>query len=89
MTTYAPQPDLWTDSILDRIIDMLAAEGRVFSADDVWQDRFGLHPDNTKHGELGAAFRRAAAEGRIVMAGVTTSRRPSRHGALVRTWRGC
>lgn len=36
----------------------------------------------------GALFRKAHADGIIEHAGVTASRRPSRAGGLVRTWRG-
>ena len=88
MSANRPKPDVWVDAVLDQVVEHLAASGELFSADDCWRPLYGLDPEALKRGELGAAFQRAHTAGLIRPVGVQTSRRRSRHGALIRVWRG-
>ena len=87
---FLPEPDGWVSSVLDEIIEQLAREGRDFTADDVRQPRFWGERDdeNVRHGDVGAAFRRAARHGVIELAGYRNSTRPERRHGLLRVWRG-
>ena len=75
-------PD-WNDAAWGTLI-RLARSGREFSADDL-VDAAG---SPSSPGATGALFAHAARQGLIRMAGVTTSRRLTRHGSLQRVWRG-
>jgi hypothetical protein len=67
-----------------KAIAELTKAGDEFTADDVraWSGPFSL-PD-----VIGAAFSAAKKAELIRVAGVTTSKAVSRHGGVVRTWRG-
>ena len=67
-------------------LERLARSGREFTSDDL-VDAVGL-PVASSTNAVGALFRAAARRRLIVTTGATTSRRASRAGGLVRTWRG-
>lgn len=73
----------WADAAFEEL-ERLAAGGHDFCADDLVAE-VG-QPDSP--GAVGAAFSSAAKSGLIRHLGYTTSRRVSRHGGLVRVWRG-
>lgn len=83
-----PAPDGWNETLLDQVIEQLAAEGHPFTADHVRDPRFGLDPAAARHGDLGAAFRRARARGLVEVVGYRTSTHRPRHGGLIRVWVG-
>ena len=74
----------WDRSIYRSKILALAATGHPFVSDDVAD---GM-PDLDHPNRLGAIMRAAAAEGLIEAVGYQPSTKPSRHGAIVRVWRG-
>lgn len=80
------QTVLWKDAIAV-IIDQVAALGDPFTNDDVRAaaqlDGLGepTHPN-----AWGAATSAASKRGDIKPCGYTTSKQPSRHGAVVRLW---
>jgi hypothetical protein len=74
-----------------RSIERRAAAGVVFGADDVFWDveaEVGDLPISGSPNYLGGAFLAAKHAGIIAPAGVTTSRRRSRHAGLQRLWIG-
>lgn len=81
--------DSWTWFPARAALLQLAAEtagtGTTFEAYAL-TERFGIEMDHPNR--WGALFRCAATEGLIVQVGYVGSRRPSRAGGLVRTWRG-
>ena len=80
----AAEPEWWDRT--DRAIDQMARSGEEFTADDP-AFRF-LAEVAPGPGALGAAFRSAAAGGRIRSVGYVRSTRPSRHGAPIAVWVG-
>lgn len=72
--TYANADGWWRDCAW-RAVEFLAAGGGDFTAPD--------HPNR-----WGALFRAAMTAGLIVPVGFTTSTRRSRHGGILRVWRG-
>jgi len=67
------------DNVVEQVRE-LAATRHEFDADDV--EAFD------RRGVVGAAFAHLRRSGEIVVAGYGISRRPQRHGALTRRWRG-
>lgn len=65
-------------------VELLAAEGLEFSADDL-HERVGSPSSN---GALGAVFQTAARDGLIRLVGYRRSRRLSRRGSVVGVWVG-
>lgn len=80
--TYEPHKRLIVDTI-----EAMAREGIVFTSDDVLE-RAGLVQPLGSTGALGALVTGAASRGVIEAVGFAQSRRPSRNGAWIRTWRG-
>lgn len=83
MRTAEHTSDVRVRAALETVIRDLAATGQEFTADQVRQQVDPASPQL-----LGAAFSRAARDGIIVCVGATTSASPSRHGGLLRVWRG-
>lgn len=81
--------DRWSFNPAMLAIKVLAVEtfesGGVFEAYDATQ-RFGIELDHPNR--WGGLLSSAAAQGLIVRAGFTESRRPTRAGGLCRVWRG-
>jgi hypothetical protein len=76
-------------AVLDEI-GRMAALGILFTSDDVIEAVLGnveAQPLGSV-GALGAIFQAAVRAGTIEPAGFAPSRRPSRHGAWIRVWRG-
>jgi hypothetical protein len=68
-----------------------AKQGKPFSSDDVIEaighlDQF--HMPNGANNMVGQMFRQAHTDGLIEPVGFTKSRQPTRHGGMVRLWRG-
>ena len=74
-------PDLYDAALA--AIEVRAATGEVFSADDIRGDLGGVSGPS-----VGSAFRTAATKGAIRIHGVTNARSLSRHGSISRLWRG-
>lgn len=87
MTLSAPDgTDTWWWSCARTALLTEARSGRVFAADDL-QEQYGLlDPDHPSR--WGALFRTAVTEGLIAHVDYRRSRRPSRAGGVLRTWRG-
>lgn len=64
------------------VIRRLAWSGRTFSADTVRAETV------IASNAIGAAFRHCHTQGLIEAVGYVTSRSPSRHGGVLRLWRG-
>lgn len=79
--------DAWWASGARQAIETLAAVGLPFTADALREDPFNL-PDPHHPSQIGAAFRAASQAGLIRPVGYATSLVPSRHGGVVRLWRG-
>lgn len=79
--------DLWWRSCAEQAVEVLAASGQVFSADDIRGDLFGLEePRHPSH--WGALLSAASKAGTIEPAGFAISTSPSRRGGVLRLWRG-
>lgn len=69
----------------------LAAEGKPFTADAL-TNLIGFpdddHTPNAKNNLIGTLFCCASRDGIIRPLGFTASRRPQRHGNLIRVWQG-
>ncbi len=74
----------WDRGRLTRFITMMAASGVTFTADSC-RDAL-LEADHPNR--VGAAFMAASRAGLIVCVGVEPSRTSTRHGGLLRVWRG-
>lgn len=82
-----PPPDRWWSDGAGRAIEHLAATGRPFGADELFDDPFTLPaPPHPSH--VGAAFRAAFARHLIEPVGYRGSRRATRHGGVQRVWVG-
>jgi len=78
--------DMWWHSCAMSALRTEAASGRVFGADTL-SEVYHLHdPDHPAR--WGALFRSAVAEGIIRHVDYRPSRRPSRQGGVIATWRG-
>jgi hypothetical protein len=75
----------WSDGAFRAVVD-IAKTRLPFEAYDV-QVGYAL-PEPHHPSAWGAVFRIAYERGIIVPAGAMSSRKPSRHGSLVRLWRG-
>ena len=64
------------------VLERLAGTGATFTADDVRSEVV------VASNAVGAAFRHAARQGLIEQVGFVSSQAPSRHGAVIRSWRG-
>ena len=73
----------WRDGAYRKLV-MLATSGRIFTADHLLD---GL-PEPDQPCCVGGLFMAASKSGLIECVGATPSRRASRHGGLVRMWRG-
>jgi hypothetical protein len=82
-TLTDPESRQWQDEAF-AAIEERAAGGFEFDAQDIRRD-VGRAPSA---GAMGAVFRRAAQAGIIQSVGVRCSSAISRHGGLVRIWRG-
>lgn len=82
--TYGNADDWWRDCAW-RGVEYLAAAGADFTAPDLTE--LGV-PDPDHPNRWGALFRAALTAGLIVPVGFTTSTRRSRHGGVLRVWRG-
>jgi len=82
-TTTASPAGQWDASVVLQAIRHLASSGEPFTADD-------LAPLLHRVGSqvIGAAFRIAARRNLIEPVGYAQSSSPSRHGGLLRVWRG-
>lgn len=74
----------WVEGALVAVRELARSHAR-FTADDV---RARVGPGPSRNGGLGAILAQAAREGVITCVGYATSRRPARHGGLLRVWRG-
>lgn len=74
-----------------REVRRLAATGRPFTADDLYDTLphpDGNHTPNARNNLIGQVFREMCAEGWIEPVGVVKSRQPKRKGGMIRVWRG-
>lgn len=76
--------DDWTRDSVSRAIAFLAASGRPFTTDDLRD----LGADADHPNRWGAGVKAAVTAGTIECVGFTASTRPSRHGGILRVWRG-
>lgn len=74
----------WKDCA-GRALSYWAQAGVEFTAADVIA--LGI-PEPDSNGRMGALFRAARARGEIEPVGYQPSTQPSRHGSVVRVWRG-
>lgn len=77
--------DDWWKDCATRALEQLAATGARFDAHDLTE--LGV-PDPDHPARWGALFQAAVRRGLIVPVGYRPARRPSRHGGVVRVWRG-
>lgn len=68
-------------------LDRLAATGRPFTADDLWE-AVGSPMASASSNSVGALFSAACKAGRIIPIGFTQTRRASGHARVIRQWRG-
>ena len=79
--------DAWWRSCAEQALEVLAASGQTFCADDLRGDLFGLA--EPRHGaHWGALLSGASKAGTIEPAGFAISTSPSRRGGVLRLWRG-
>lgn len=76
--------DWWRDAA-ERALSWWAAIGVEFDSYDLTE--LGV-PDPDHPNRWGALFKAAADQGRIAAVGYRPSRRPTRHGGVVRVWKG-
>lgn len=77
--------DAWWRDCASRAIDHLAGTGQPFTAADLGE--LGV-PDPDHPNRIGALFSAARNAGTIRPVGYTTSPTKSRHGGVVRVWKG-
>ena len=77
--------DEWWKDCAGRALAWWAESGQNFTAADVIA--LGM-PEADSNGRMGALFRAACARGEIEPVGYQPSTQPSRHGSVVRVWRG-
>lgn len=73
---------------VDAVLVRLAATGRPFTSDDVWDGLPADVRDYVHPNLIGASVRTTSGRGEIECLGLATSGRPSRHKGAVRLWRG-
>jgi hypothetical protein len=81
----AHQPDRWKAGVAS-VIAWLARCGTPFTGDDVRSLASLQHGEPEHPNAWGAQISAAAKRGDIEAVGYTTSKQPSRHGAVVRLW---
>ena len=82
----APSPDEWWADGARRAVYELAAADRIFSADDIFDEPFGVPaPDHPS--QVGGLFAGLRSAGLIRPVGYKASTRSSRHSGVQRLWR--
>lgn len=77
----------WWKVAAEREIERLAASGREFTADDLWE-AVGSPMAGASHQAVGGLFSQACRRGLIESVGFRQSQRASRHASVLRVWRG-
>ena len=83
--TKVATSDGWWVDCADRALTWWAQSGMEFTVDDI--EILGVPPADHPN-RVGALFRSASQRGVIEPVGYRNSTRPSRHGSVIRVWRG-
>lgn len=81
-----PSPDAWWADGARRAVYQLAAADRIFSADDIFDEPYGV-PAPGHPSQVGGLFAGLRSAGLIRVVGYKASTRFSRHSGVQRLWR--